>query len=735
MMNMIESGAKGSIVNVVQIAGLLGQQEVEDAKMRVPYGFDDRTLPHFRKYEDSMSARGFVDKSFVKGLTPTQYFFHAIAAREGLIDTSCKTSDVGYLQRKLVKAMEDCKIMFDMTVRNISNTIVQFSYGGDGFDSTRLYPQPLPTMKMDVDQVNEQYTITPAAFKASMTPAAFKGVASARAEQYVQQVQQDRLWFAKNVAGGKLDNNRVFFVVSFPAVLKYAHSTCNGGKRFRSDLTPDAIFDAIERLGELKITRLSAPSKMLQTLLRAYLNPKSIIVDYGFTAKGLKCIEKRVTDAFFKGIAHPSELVGILAAQSIGEPATQMTLNTFHYSGQGGITKVVSQGVPRLKELLSASSHIKTPIMDIRVDPSISGDASSVNMLLNEIEVTRLRDIVTETSVYYDPSDAMTGVGEDKKFIDAWHQFEQDTSCVDTGAYSPWLIRFEFNKLLMLDMGLTMYDVYYTLTASFTELSRCLYSDDNFEKLIMRVRVADNKTKDVFNDLKAMEQSLLDEVIIKGMVNGKKEVRRVVKHVNEFVNVIDEDSGMFVTKKEFVLSTDGSNMIDVLGHPLVDDVHTVCNDVDEMKSVLGIEATRTTLLRELKKTLDGLYVQDRHLELLADVITCKGTTMPIDRFGLNRGDIGGPLAKCSFEESAEMLIKAGIFAEFDKMNGVSANVMVGQIPACGTGDSKILLDFEKLSSVTAMDRTTTSFMSSTAQCSRGLEMLMYNFDSHGHVFI
>ena len=136
MTNMVSSGSKGSPLNVAQMISCLGQQNV-DGK-RIPYGFVDRTLPHFSKYDDSPEARGFVEHSFIKGLTPQEFFFHAMGGREGLIDTAVKTSETGYIQRKLIKAMEDLKINYDLSVKNSYGKIIQFLYGDDGYNYSKI---------------------------------------------------------------------------------------------------------------------------------------------------------------------------------------------------------------------------------------------------------------------------------------------------------------------------------------------------------------------------------------------------------------------------------------------------------------------------------------------------------------------------------------------------------------------------------------------------------------------
>ena len=134
LVQMVESGAKGSDLNITQMIALLGQQII-DGK-RVQFTLQDRSLPHFTKFDDGAEARGFVESSFVQGLRPAEYFFHAMGGREGLIDTAVKTSDTGYIQRRMMKTMEDMSVEHDGTVRNYAGTIIQYRYGEDGIDST-----------------------------------------------------------------------------------------------------------------------------------------------------------------------------------------------------------------------------------------------------------------------------------------------------------------------------------------------------------------------------------------------------------------------------------------------------------------------------------------------------------------------------------------------------------------------------------------------------------------------
>jgi DNA-directed RNA polymerase subunit A' len=132
---MARSGARGSMLNLSQMAGSIGQQAVRGE--RISRGYEKRTLSHFNKGDLGANAKGFVRSSYKKGLTPTEYFFHSMGGREGLVDTAVRTSRSGYMQRRLINALEDLRVKYDGTVRNTANTVVQFKYGEDSIDPTK----------------------------------------------------------------------------------------------------------------------------------------------------------------------------------------------------------------------------------------------------------------------------------------------------------------------------------------------------------------------------------------------------------------------------------------------------------------------------------------------------------------------------------------------------------------------------------------------------------------------
>ena len=384
--------------------------------------------------------------------------------------------------------------------------------------------------------------------------------------------------------------------------------------------------------------------------------------------------------------------------------------DTFHSSGISAASKTV-RGVPRLKELLSVSKNIKTPALTIylKTDPGVSASTEAIDgdparaaqrrcdAVLKDLKTTHIRDVIKSSSIYFD-----TDIGDDKDFIKMYKLFG-DAMCESTDK-SPWLLRLEFDKTKMSDEGLLMEDVHFALETFYDRQIHCMFSDDNAKELVFRIRLADLRkadaaqanSDDVITELKALEQNVLENVIVRG-VRGIQNAQMTLINTQRF----NSTGSVFEKASEWVIGTYGTNLMTVLGLPEVDCVRTVSNDVHEIYHTLGIEAARMCLINEINECLADVGVNYRHIALLADVMTYKGALLSIDRHGINRSDIG-PLAKCSFEETSDMLIKAGMFAEYDPVNGVSANIMLGQVPPCGTGDTTIMIDEDKLRNIHAI---------------------------------
>jgi len=348
MQSMTTSGAKGSMVNANLISCNLGQQVLEGR--RVPIMISGKTLPSFKPYEQDIRAGGYIVDRFLTGVRPQEYFFHTMAGREGLIDTAVKTSRSGYLQRCLIKGMEGLRAEYDTTVRDADGSIIQTIYGEDGLDVT----------------------------KSSMLTN-FKFVAQNFLSLFASLNVRDELDRTSNAEAQEWNKTAIKKVrktgnvaIMDPAISMFPPASNAGSTSEKYYLDSKEYMD-------------TNPDRLIKS--------KKQNVFEG-TPKGI--FENLLHINYLKAIIAPGEAIGVVAAQSIGEPSTQMTLNTFHLAGHSA--KNVTLGIPRLREILmTASMSIKTPSMTMYPIPELPKE--QIDTFAKGISRISLAEIIDETNV------------------------------------------------------------------------------------------------------------------------------------------------------------------------------------------------------------------------------------------------------------------------------------------------------------------------------------------------
>jgi DNA-directed RNA polymerase II subunit RPB1 len=667
------AGSKGTAeVNITQMVAFLGQQYV-DGK-RIKYTMDHRTLPHFAKYDDGLESRGFVENSFISGIRPAEFFFHAMGGREGLIDTAVKTSDTGYIQRRLVKLMEDIHVEQDGTVRDINGSIVQFLYGEDGIDATGIEKQDCELGLMTMEQVYAQFAATKDDFKA-VSPDT-----SDSPNDMVDQILVDRDMFVKRVIRYIKKTE-----VRAPVHLQRLVEKYRNPYLVKTDLTPQYVVDELDKLCK---TPYMADNYLFHCLLRYNLAPKKSIIVNRFTVTLFDELIRDIKYKYKKALVHPGEMVGPLAAQSIGEPTTQLTLNTFHQAGTAKAN--ATQGVPRIQELLSVSQNPKNPSNIIYLMPTMADHQGAISSM-KEIQKTTLRDITKSVRIYYDPNplSSDTIVQEDREILLSYEKFSvsHGQTCV-----SPWIIRLELDPNQMLARNILDMTKIHTkiISNKVLRVFECIHPDTNTsDKLIMRITFGNDVAKNALS-LRFIEDKLLDTTL-----TGIDGIGRVFPREKKDEIIFDDRVGGYVSNHQWVLDSEGTNLLDLFVFPNVDPTRTFSNDIHEILNVFGIEAARMALYEEMMDVFGADSVNYRHPCLLVDAMTYHGYLIAIDRFGMNKLE-NGVLAKSSFEMTSKILFDAAVAGEFDTMRGVSANIMFGQKPPCGTGFVDILIDESRL---------------------------------------
>jgi len=390
--------------------------------------------------------------------------------------------------------------------------------------------------------------------------------------------------------------------------------------------------------------------------------------------------------------------------------------DTFHTAGSGVAMKAnVTRGVPRIEELLSITENPKNSSLTIYMKKDEETDCERAKELIAQIELTQLSELVDSVSICFDPDDLNTLIQEDRSTMLQYYEYQrllQECAGIDLegeadpndSARSKWIIRMVMSREAMLDKRITMDDVHFAIKNSHGDDVSCIYADYNADKLVFRLRMNNINGKkplkpkenpldqsDKIYLLKAFQDQLMNNIVLRGLKNISKVTLR------KLMDTLHKEDGAYVKKETWVLDTKGTNLMDVLALDYIDVRRTISDDIQEIHSVLGIEAAREALLTEMTGVFenDGTYINYHHLSLLCDRMTASSNMVSIFRHGINNDNIG-PIAKASFEETPEMFLKAARHAELDQMRGISANVMCGQEGYYGTSSFQVMLDLQQM---------------------------------------
>lgn len=708
---MVIAGSKGSFINISQMSACVGQQSVEGK--RIPFGFRHRTLPHFSKDDFSPESRGFVENSYLRGLTPQEFFFHAMAGREGLIDTAVKTAETGYIQRRLVKALEDVMVCYDGTVRNSTNNVIQFAYGEDGIDGAMVERQNLLTHRLNDAEFRDRFRVdlNAGGFRRGTLQAGlgdFSQDLQDLLDEEFEQLSRDRKILRTEIF--KDSRADVYLPMNIARLALNARQEFNIDPRKPTDLSPrEIILELREVIDRLIVVRGNDPisiaaqenaTLLFKIHLRSFLSTRNVIEKLHLNREAWSWVLGEIDQQFARSVVNPGEMCGTLAAQSIGEPATQMTLNTFHYAGVS--SKNVTLGVPRLKEIINCAENIKTPSVTVYLTPEYSQTEEAAKVIQTALTHTTLRTVTSAVEIHFDPNPTSTIIEDDRDFVEAFFAIPDEEVERTLDRQSAWLLRLVLDRAQMLDKNLTMAEVASKITQTFSDDIFVMHSEDNAEQLVLRIRVVDNdpdkQTNDTENEfLKVLSEDMLNAIDLKGVKGIKKVFIVSQDKAHQRVNQI---TGAWEPVREWILETDGTNLREVLAVTGVDAARTLSNNCVEILQVFGIEAARNSVLRESKAVIefDGSYVNYRHLAMLCDIMTTQGHLMAITRHGINRTSQGA-LMRCTFEETVEILMEAAAMGQLDDCKGVAENVLLGQMAPMGTGAFDVCLDIELLKEV------------------------------------
>ena len=390
------------------------------------------------------------------------------------------------------------------------------------------------------------------------------------------------------------------------------------------------VNDAIVELNDAENLEIDFPDSYIEDLSNAF-------VKNDLTDDELAQLIRKLKQAYDRAHVEAGEAVGTVAAQSVGEPGTQMTMRTFHYAG---VTELnVTLGLPRLIEIVDARKEIATPTMDIYFDEDRRNDEEFVRTLANQIGKSTINDILKEK----DGFNLNYGTMEVEAVLDSKKIEEKRLDREEINA----AIEKAFKKADIKGDRIIV------------PSTKSDKSDSKFE--IRELRLLADKVRDL-------------------QISGIKGIGKVI--------IRKDDT-------EWVIHTEGSNLKEILDMDGIDHVRTTTNNIHEIGEVLGIEAARQSIIDEAQKTLSeqGLSVDVRHIMLVADIMTSEGTVKSIGRHGIS-GEKSSVLARAAFEETGKHFLHASIRGEVDDLTGIIENIIIGQPIPLGTGSVGVKMDYK-----------------------------------------
>lgn len=680
--DMIFAGSKGNIINLTQIQGTVGQQclsgrrllhdsAVSDSFSSAVHFMHAAQLPCFHPSDNSPRAHGLVCSSYVEGLDMDEFFMHTMAGREGLVDTSVKTATTGYIHHRLAKATENICIAYDKSVRSHREQIVSFSYGADGFASQHCHRVAIPFHFIETSsQLRMRLPIQKEELEELENLYRQLRSAKSTCTHVPMSIDPERLWMQV------LDRPP-----RWPSKVQGPFLLWAGRHGILQEQLIADLRTSLENFNEYP-----ALIYTVRCWTSSFFCEANMVTEPQF-----RRMAQSMLDSCCKAKAEAGEMVGLLAAESIGEPITQMTLNTFHYAGIN--TKQVTSGVPRIKELIDLARVIKTPAARVAFTETVHTlGAPEQERLFKSFEAIFLAHVVSSFACIKERLGTVPA-GEPDKAI-----YLLDRPFIPK--FRSQCIRIELNKSRLLQHHLLPADVARIVMRYLKKerRSQChiVYSQPSMDKWLIKLWV---NTEEPWTDCDL--ERLFREIPLAGI--------RDIKKMNP-PNPIPSTGSV-------VVHANGSNLRKLWDAPYVDFCSTISNDIFEVLELLGLEAALAILFQEILAVLtaDGKHVDHRHIDLLVNAMSFTGSLRPINRHGMNKSKTD-PLDQCTFEETIEILSESCIYAKRDRLRGVSSNIILGQLAPAGTGLVHVISPVKAEPSLSSpqFDRSKDEFLQSSS---------------------
>lgn len=690
--DMIRAKSKGKNENRESLKVALGVTIV--GASRISRNAAGRTLPPFASFDPSPAAQGFVCGNYVDGLNPAEYYFHAMGGRRGLADTAVKTAETGYMQKRIVKCTEDIAARIDGSLRRSRNRVVQSCYGGDGMDPTLTESVPMPAFAIPQAQMlgaaqgSHAYQAELLRLRAQARVMRLSPLFDSVEHSAQLPIHPWNAWcgIGTGVGTGESVFERLIFSGCAPEAGDGSSSLLHFAAWMRARHGPKCTTMAFVALWELRPSRLRAS------------RTKRGQLGWG----RLRCALAAVASKYERALVPEGDAAGIVAAQSIGEPSTQMTLNTFHMSGKGNSR--MSMGVPRMHEIIDRrkSSGMLSPSMTL---PTTRNTRAAAEALARRLKRVALAEVVhLDCFVALDPvadahAEEPTIIPADRELLRSVARVCGSERAVDPQGthFSPYVIRIQLNRDRLMDLGIASpVSTMVKAVSAACVLPVCIvHSDEGADVWVIRVRIHDDDASPQ-SSLKTRSASvqLYAHIMARACTSGTSQRLSdpwpcEVPHVS-----LDADTGLLERRNRWAVSLKGSCMPAIAHTDGVDWEHSTTNDLNEVASEFGICAVEDAIAAELYRvlTFDGSYIDKRHVSLVASAMTHTGRWLALTRHGLSAMGTS-VLHQASFEQTSKELQEGAAQGYVDTLDTPAGAMCMSVVAPVGTGRVAVKKDY------------------------------------------
>lgn len=705
LFRLVIYGSKGQFDNIYNMMSAVGQKLINNERIRQKFGHR-RTLAYFSRFDTDPESRGYIPDSYLGGLTSPGYVFNAMAARFDIISKALSTSITGEQNRKSVKNLESIVVNNYRWCTKKQN-IIQLVYGENGLDPRRTEIVKFVTVSQSDAEFAAWYGRGADGELTDPTLLQFADSSVASVKSLLDAewaaAQRDRAQFREIFIRVESINVKHFFTdsvrihVNVERVYRDTLAGTGGPVKLTAEQFADnlrAVVDLCAALPYLMINEiqeragtavpdfLRAATWLAAMAVRTYLNGRAVAV---VSPRALRVIIDKIRVRYIRALIEPGSAVGIFAAASISEPLTQYTIDAHHRSASGGTSK---GGMIRAKEVLGARDvdKLASPTMFIVLADTAEGPVSEgrAREIANNIEAMRVSQFVVSWHIFFErfgaPEHPTWAAEADD--IEGW--LRHNPLLTPPGDLVRWCVRLLLDKTTLILKNMSLDLIVTRLRELFPE-TFIVYTNENAPQCWIRVYMRGSMFKDTVG---VKEVRGINDAILNSVIRGVDEITYTTIYAKPGTEIAAD--GSLTKRRDHIITTNGTNLRGLFVNRYVNPLRVTSDAIREVERMLGIEAARQTIIKELRGVVDGIY--HSHYTIYADEMTYNGRVTSIERSGLSTRESSNILLRVGFASPIQTLQEAAIHAAEDEISGMTAPLLIGSTPRTGTLFNRVAMN-------------------------------------------